>query len=88
MVREMPLMQIASTFTLEYYLLVLEFLVENISEHKALVESMSFPTMISTEVWVLHLYLRWGLVHKRQLDNRVFDPLLEERSDLLLIAWE
>lgn len=49
-IREGPLMYIPNAFTMEYYLSILEFLVENLSKHRTLVEGLSFPMMVRVEV--------------------------------------
>lgn len=68
-VGERSVVHIVSAFTLEYALPIQEFLVKDHSEHKGLVEGMSLPTVIRTKVWVILIWLGWGLVHKQQLDN-------------------
>lgn len=68
-VRKRTLMHIASAFTLEYDLPVLEFLVKDLWEHKPLVEGVSLPPMVRAKAWILLLYLRQDLVHKQQLDD-------------------
>lgn len=74
MIGEGSLIDITSTFILEYKLSVLQFLIRNSYEHHTLIEIVSLLTVLKTVVWILLVRLGWSLYHKWKLDYRVFYP--------------